>query len=948
MTIPWSSVSRPIKVDDQLQMARRFPGSMTRANFVLLLLAAVLGLNLQAQNYSLHGSLYDDQLNPLSAGTVVLLNPADSTLEFFAVSNMQGQFRITNIKAGEYLIQASFIGFSPLYSPVTIPREEGDDLGDIVLSPLPVDLEGAEIVGEAVPLAIDGDTIVYHAAAFKTGPDAATEDLLKKLPGIEVDRAGNIKALGEDVKQLYVDGKEFFGSDPRVATRNIPADAIDRVQVFDKKSDEAEFSGVDDGTRDKTMNLELKAERKKGVFGNLLGGYGSGNHYRASAKAYHFTDKVQMAGLGMINNVNEYGFSFGDYLDFSGGVNAMMGGGGSAQIRIESDNSFPVNFGQPVTGLTTSGAGGLNFSYSTSRHNRTFISYLVNGSDKSVEESIRSEHYIDEDSYTTLSERTEETDDLAHRINFGIRRRTDSLQNLIIEGNAALMFNRMSSYTETANSQGDDLINQLISDRGQESDRINGDLNASYQRMLGRNRSTLKFSSTASASKSLENIRISNEQVFAGTPGSTFYRQFQDNQTDRLNVSVAGSFTQRLGKGWYLSPRVSAGEFRERLDRLQGSLAGGTEPTDSLSPSFSKIYRWARPALNLKYNTQKSQLTLGLISELGRMETILNELPYPESDFFYVIPMLTWDFSRMTGRKISLTYSSAMETPTVSQLIPVVNNLNPLNIYYGNPGLTPEYSQRIMAHWLIFDQFSFTSLMVALNGSFTREKINWVTSVNEELVQVSTLTNVDRDYRGGLNLDFSTPIRRLGMKVNLDVEENWNRGLSVVNGEENIYNTFTQRYSFSADNRKKEIWDVASGIGLVLTRTRYDIQESLDSRYVDLSWFADIAFTPSERWNASLTADITGYSEWGAEKALLIPLLRAEVSHYFLAQNRAAFTLSLHDLLNKNQNVVRLSELNYMRETRSNAIGRYVMLSFRYRLNKFARKGGLEVDVHRR
>ncbi|MGW8313958.1 MAG: outer membrane beta-barrel protein [Bacteroidales bacterium] len=929
-------------------MARLFRGIMTRITLLILLLAAGLWLNVQAQSYSLRGSLYDDQLNPLVAGTVVLLNPADSTLEFFGVSNMQGQFRIMNIKAGNYLVQASFIGFSPLYSPVTIPRVEGDDLGDIILSPLPVDLEGAEIVGEAVPLAIDGDTIVYHAAAFKTGPDAATEDLLKKLPGIEVDRAGNIKALGEDVKQLYVDGKEFFGSDPRIATRNIPADAIDRVQVYDKRSDETEFSGVDDGTRDKTMNLELKEERKKGVFGNLLGGYGSGNHYKASAKAYHFTDKVQMAGLGMINNVNEYGFSFGDYLDFSGGVNAMMGGGGSAQIRIETDNSFPVNFGQPVNGLTTSGAGGLNFSYSTNRHNRTFISYLVNGSDKSVEESVRSKQYINEDNYTTLKERSEQMDDLAHRINFGIRRRIDSLQNLIIEGNASLMFNRMSSYTETSNSLGDDLINQLFSDRGQESDRVNGDLNASYQRMLGRNKSTLKFSTTVSAGKSLENIRISNEQAFAGTPGTSFYRQFQDNRTDRLNVTVAGSFTRRLGKGWYLSPRIAMGEGRERLDRLQGPLASGTEPTDSLSPSFSKIYRWARPALNLKYNTQKSQLTMGLISEMGQMETVLNELPYPESDLFHVTPMLSWDYSRMSGRKISLTYSSAILTPAVPQLLPVVNNLNPLNIYYGNPGLTPEYSHRIMAHWLIFDQFSFTSLMMALNGSFTRDKINWVTSVNEELVQVSTLTNVDWDYRGGLNLDFSTPIRKLGLKANLDIEENWNRGLSIINGEENIYNTFTQRYALSADNRKKETWDVASGIGFVLTHTRYDIQESLDNRYFDLSWFADIAFTPSERWNASLTADITGYSEWGAEKALLIPLLRAEVSYYFLAQNRAALTLSVHDLLNKNQNVNRLSELNYMRETRSNTIGRYVMLLFRYRLNKFARKGGLEVDVHRR
>jgi hypothetical protein len=920
---------------------------MIRSILYSLLLTAGAWTGLNAQ-HSLTGRLFDENLNPLASGTVVLLHPTDSTLEFFAISNAQGQFQLRNIREGNYLLQASYIGFRSLYNPITIPRVDGGDLGDIVLDPIPVDLEGAEVVGEAVPLGISGDTIIYNAAAFRTRPDAVTEDLLKQLPGIEVDRAGNIKALGEDVNQLYVDGKEFFGSDPKVATRNIPADAIHQVEVYDKKSDDAEFSGIDDGTRDKTLNLELKEERKKGVFGNVQGGYGSGNHFKGGAKAYHFTDRIQLAGLGMINNVNEYGFSFSDYLDFSGGVKAMMGGGGSARIRVESDDSFPINFGQPVSGLTTSGAGGLNFSHSTSKHNRTYISYLVSGGDKKLEETVRSEHYIDEGSYSTLNLQDEESYDLAHRINFGLRRRIDSTHNLIFSGNVAFLFNQLNSYTETSNLQGEELVNKLLSDRGQEADRVNGNISGTYQKMLGKNRSNLKISASAGASKGMENIRISNETRFSGTPAAETYDQFQDNRSDQIDLSLVGSYTQRLKRGFYITPWMTVGGSREKLDRLQGPLANGMEPVDSISPSFSNDYRWVRPAVNLQYNTEKSQVTLGLISEIAKMETSLNDTPYPVSDLFYFTPMLSWDYSRKTGRKINLMYNSSINTPSASQLLPVVNNLNPLNIYYGNPGLIPEYSHRIMAHWLIFDQFSFTSLMMAFSGGYTSNKINWVTTVTEDLVQVSTLTNVDWDYRGRLNLDFSTPIRKLGVKINLDVEENWNRGQSIVNGEHNIYNTFTQRYSFSADNRKKKKLDVESGLGLVLTHTRYDIQESMNSSYFDLSWFADFMFTPSERWNASLTADVTGYSEWGADESLLIPLLRAEISYYFLAHNRGVLTLSAHDLLNKNQNVVRLSELNYMRETRSNTIGRYVMLTFKYRLNKFAKEGGIEVDFHRR
>lgn len=921
---------------------------MNRRILFFLLLIAGLSIEVYGQSYSLSGRLYDDQLSPLTAGTVVLLNPADSTLEYFGISNAQGHFEIRNIKEGPYLLQASFIGFQSLYSPIQVPREKGADLGDIVLKPMPVDLAGAEVVGEAVPLGISGDTIIYNAAAFKTKPDAVTEDLLKQLPGIEVDRAGNIKALGEDVNQLYVDGKEFFGSDPKVATRNIPADAIHQVQVYDKKSDDAEFTGIDDGTRDKTVNLELKEEKKKGIFGDVLGGYGTGNHYKASAKAYRFTDKTQLAALGMINNVNEYGFSFSDYLDFSGGMKAMMGGGGSARIKLGGDNSFPINFGQPVSGLTTSGAGGLNFSHSTSKHNRTYISYLINGSDKDLEQSTQTEKYTDEGSYTTLDDRDEYTSDMAHRINFGLRRRIDSTHNLILDGNVGLMYNNLSSYTETSNLEGEDLVNKLLSDRQQESDRISGNLSATYNRMFGKNKSTLKFSGMVGFVQNMDDISITNETGFAGDSISETYSQFQDNQTDQLNLSLVASFTQRIAKGLYISPWVSLGGSNESLDRVQGPLANGMEPVDSISPTFDKEYRWIRPAVNFKYNTEKSQLTLGVIAELGSIETNLNDDPYPRSEFVYLTPMLSWDYSRKSGRKINLMYNSSINTPTVNQLLPVVNNLNPLNIYYGNPELSPEYSHRIMAHWLIFDQFSFTSLMMALSGGYTSNKINWVTSVTEDLVQISTLTNVDWDYQGRLNLDFSTPIRKLGIKINLDVEEDWNRGLSIVNEVDNVYNTFTQRYSFSADNRKKKKWDVESGVGVDLTHTRYDIQESLNNNYFDLSWFADIRYTPTEKWNLNLTADVTGYSEWGADESILIPLLRAEVSYYFLAHNRGVLTLLAHDLLDKNQNVVRISELNFMRETRSNTIGRYVMLSFKYRLNKFAKEGGVNVDVHKK
>ncbi|MBN2774354.1 MAG: carboxypeptidase-like regulatory domain-containing protein, partial [Prolixibacteraceae bacterium] len=210
-----------------------------------LLFIFLLGISSIAagQTYSLTGNIFSKSGDPMVYSTVVLLNPVDSTMEFFAITGQQGHFEIKNVKSGDYLLQSAFLGYQTYYRNVTIPYE-GNNIGTIIMEESPVGLDEVDVYGEHVPIFINRDTIEFNADAFKTRPGDVAEDLLKKLPGIEVDRAGNIKAMGEDVQRLYVDGKEFFGNDPKVATKNVPADALKKVQVYDRKSDEAEFTGL--------------------------------------------------------------------------------------------------------------------------------------------------------------------------------------------------------------------------------------------------------------------------------------------------------------------------------------------------------------------------------------------------------------------------------------------------------------------------------------------------------------------------------------------------------------------------------------------------------------------------------------------------------------------------------------------------------------------------------
>jgi hypothetical protein len=911
----------------------------------------LLGFSILAagQSYPLSGDVLDETGGPMLYSTVVLLNPADSTMESFGITNQQGHFEIKNIKKGNYLLQTAFLGYQTFYKSISIPFE-GNNIGAIILQPKSVEVGEVDVIGEKIPMFIRKDTVEFNAGAFKTNPDDVAEDLLKKLPGIEVDRSGNIKAMGEDVNKVYVDGKEFFGNDPKVATRNVPADALDKVQVFDRRSEQSEFTGIDDGTRNKTINLQLKEDKKDAMFGDVMAGGGTDSRYQTGGKAYRFTDKVQLAALGMLNNINQMGFSFNDYLNFNGGIGSVGGhSGGSMRISIGSDNSFPIDFGNPVSGVMTSGAGGANFSYSKSPDDRIFLSYLGNGSDNTLKQTTTSRNYTGNSEFFQSENMNQSDRNEAHRFNFGWRNRVDSTGNLVIDGNFSLNYGK-SNQNLFSRSMRDNLpVNELDNKTSTNADGTSGNLNGSYIQKINEGKTMLKLAANGSWSKNLNKNRFLNETRFFNPLHDVSENQYQDNNTENLNYGATLTLTQKIAKNTYLEPELAVGNREETLDRTQGLLLNQPVEIDSLTTNFTKKYLWFRPSLSLRRVTDKSTFALTLQAENGSLGTQLSDNTENKRKFFYFTPTISYDLEYKTGRRIALFYSSDINTPTSSQLLPVVNNMNSLSLIYGNPNLKPEFSQRVNAHWILFDQFSFTSLFASVNASMTKDKISWARTIGQDLGFVNRLINVDRDEQAGANVDFSTPIRRLGIKLNLSVQENWNKGINFINEVENEYTSLGHRVSLGFDNRKKEKWDINMGMAASLTDSKYSVQKSLNDRYFNLSWFGEIRWTPNDKWNFETTADITNYSAKSFDNNVKIPLLGAQISRHFLKNNRGTLTLRGFDLLNKNTIVQRFSEMNYLREIRSNSIGRYVMLSFTYRLNKFGgTQEGVSIQVKRR
>ncbi|MDB4089617.1 carboxypeptidase-like regulatory domain-containing protein, partial [Flavobacteriales bacterium] len=353
-----------------------------------------LGVYSQDLNsYTIQGSVVDSVNTPLPYTTVVILSDKDSSLINYAVSNGLGDFEIKNVKPNDYILQLSFMGYRTFSKKIVVNgTNEIIDLDILKLSNNDKFLKEVSIEGDYIPIVFRNDTVEYNASSFKTQKGANVEKLLTKMPGIEVDSDGEITAHGEKVNKIYVDGKEFFGDDPKIATKNIPADAIDKVQVFDRKSELSEFTGVDDGERSRTINITLKKDRKKGLFGEASVGGGHESKYKGKLNLNRFSKTAQFTALVMANNVNEQGFSYSDYFNFMGGISNVMKTG--KNNFDPSSTGVPINIPGANNGIASTLAGGVNYNQDIGKATHIISSFFVNNSNSDINRVTNSVNYL--------------------------------------------------------------------------------------------------------------------------------------------------------------------------------------------------------------------------------------------------------------------------------------------------------------------------------------------------------------------------------------------------------------------------------------------------------------------------------------------------------------------------------------------------------------------------
>lgn len=916
---------------------------MKKILYLLLLLSSTAA----AQKITVKGRLLDDSSTPLPSATVMLLNPTDSSLVNFSISNADGFFEMKNLVRANYLLRVTYVGLAN-FAKMIEPKEAETvvELGDLLMVQQSKQLNEVVVKGEMAPVTIKKDTIEFNAPSFKTKENANVEDLLKKLPGVEVESDGTIIAQGEQVQQVTVDGKEFFGRDPKIATQNLPAKAVDKVQIFDKKSDQTTFSGIDDGQRQKTINLELKEEYKNGFFGNATGGYGTDKRYTGRLSLNRFKKGQQLSFLAMGNNVNEQGFSIDDYMNFSGGSQQMMGGRGGGGVRLtfnasggSSQSGAQINFGNRLSGIMSNYAGGVNFNQDFSKKTTLQSNYFYNQLDHEVLQDLTRENFFGDSSTFLTQQNKQYSSNYNHRVNAVLDHKLDSANSIKLT--TSFSSNQSESHSTTdsqTRSDEDGLINDGTSSAYSAQNTNNFNTHALLRHRFAKKGRTISSTITFGYSE------IESDGAIEST--NTFYKPFTVSQqlnqlnnqlTENTALGATVSYTEPLGNRRYVELNYNFNQNLNEVDRKVYDVEDvGDILNEDLSAVYKSDYQYHRPGFNFRINRNKYSLTLGTSMQSTSLHgdiisTGESIMPPTYNNF---LPMAHFNYELASTKNLSIDYETTVQEPSITQLQPIVNNSDPLNQTIGNSKLRPAYQHSVRTNFTLFNPASFVNFFAFVNATYTQNAITYAQSIDSRGVRISKPINVSSNKSVRANASVSFPLNPNGSRISLSANTNQQFGINILNDVESeiAQNTLasTLRYSY----RYKEIFDWEVSGTISRNATDYEFNTSNNQLYYNNTYRTEGNVTFLKNYQLSSSFELLIYDSKSTDFAQQVELWNVAISRYVLKNRAGEIKVSANNLLDNNFGVDQTANINYIERTNTNNLGRYFLLSFTYAINK--------------
>jgi Outer membrane protein beta-barrel family/Carboxypeptidase regulatory-like domain len=888
---------------------------------------------------------------PLSGATVTVMFASDSSLVSFARTNSNGFFAIRNISNGNYRLLITHVGYRNISKAFSVTGALSDiDFGELAISNKSTLLDEVTITQEKPPVIIRNDTIEYNAGSFKTRPNAVVEDLLKKLPGVQVDKDGKIKSNGEEVKKVLVDGKEFFGNDPKMATKNLPADAIDKVQVFDRKSDQSGFTGFDDGNSEKTINLTIKPDKKNGVFGKATAGAGDKGLYQGSFNVNSFSGERQLSAIGMLNNTNKQGFSFMDILNFTGGLPGGGGrGGGGMQIDMNS-LGLPIQGLNNNEGVTATRAGGLNYNNTWQKKMDFMSSYFYNRQQTNIAENIHQQWLLPGNNFNTTKENNSNNTNENHRVNITADYKIDTANSIRYTST----FNRQQSqYNINSRYNSVSADGNLLND-GYASSFITGsgyswNNNALLRHRFAKKGRTFSANLSFNLNDNSSNGGLLSQNNYYLPTGSLQQSDTIDqvnNQSNRSNVYGAVlSYTEPLSKKSLLEFNYNfnaahsvSGKSTYDEDKLSGK---HTVLNETLSNKFLNDYIYHRPGINWRYQQKKFNFALGAGLQHASLESSFHIMAKDSSinrSFLNFLPNANLQYSISQYQNIRALYNTFTRQPSVTQLQPLTDNTDPLNIKIGNPDLKQEYYQRLQAEYISFDPFRHTSFFAALSANLTSNKIVNADQLGVQGQRISQPVNVNGAYNISVNTSWGFPVKRIKSKLNLNSSLSQSHNIGFVNAQKNNINAWNASQEITWNYGYKELFDLGAGTEITYNNVRYSLQKQQNVQYWNQHYTFEANLYLPAGFSLASDVDYTTRSGLAQGYNATSVLWNAGLAKQVFKNKKGEFRLQVYDILNQNIGISRNSSQNYVEDMSYNVLKRYFQLSFTYNISRFAGK----------
>ena len=950
------------------------------ARIVCLAGALLLGTGVFAQNRLTAVLIDESNGEPVGFATVSLTREGAQKPTKYVLSESDGKVAIEGIRSGAYTFKAEMLGYQPFEKQVKIPDVK--DLGTIKMKVDQQQLDAASVSAVGNPIIIKKDTIEYNATSFKTTDNDVLEDLLKKLPGIEVAEDGSITHNGQTIKRITIDGKTFFLDDPQLASKNIPAKIINKLKVVDKKSDQAEFTGIDDGEEETIIDLSIKPGMMKGTFGNIMAGGGhdlpstdvEGDwRYQTAAFVGKFTDKTQISFIANGNNTNNRGFN-----DLAGSMMGGMRGGGGGMGGGRGGNG---NY----NGITTSWMAGGNGAW-TLFDNRMDLSgnYLYSNTSKYIEEESSRTTYLKDYDQIYNSNGFNDTQTWGHR--FGMR------LDHKFSNNTSILFQPQLNFGGGAFMQQNDYFTDY--DRSSVVEHINkGDSKnwgtnrnfstsgfALLRQRLGKPGRTLtvmgRYSFTNNEMGSFNKSNVFSDFVSEGNWAS---HQITDQTIDQesRSHSLFGrvTYTEPIGGNFYVEANYGYSWSRSTSEKKTYDNQNGGALDVYYSNSVVNDNKRHDIGANVLYQLEKFRAQLGFSAQPVKTtnETVRAGVPvsYEDTRWRYApSAMMWWEMGENSNMRIF--YRGWSNQPSVSQLIPVPDNTDPLNISFGNPSLAPYFSHNFNGDFRFNNRKSFTSVNARFNGSYVQDPITSAIWYGPNGARYSMPFNGPSSFNFGVNLFANIPIGGTNFSIGEMGRINYSKNASYVGGNDvtsqivNYYDAATGdmdydgflaaygRGDFKFDENITRTVSAMERLRVTYRNDALELSASARTR-VNKSWYtisqtADNTLTFNNQIRASVNwtwegPGLTLKSDFSynwyngyASNLNYQPeyILNAEIQK-LLFKKKATLALKGYDILGQAKNLSVSDNSNYHSEVYNNTLGRYIILSLTWRFGTFDR-----------